>query len=556
MGGTNSSTRGASPPDPAGRRRRASIAANARRLGLLLALASAPLALSGCRVSEDDVRRWESTQRGPYKLVAVITHDKYPLELRTEAALSLIRMPPRGGVRQGIKFLVDKYRDEEGEEREGALAQVPEETRRQILGRLTPVLVEQLAAPPPARTPDGRLPPDPSIPYKDAAFALLVHEPPLVSDDETKASLRSALVTWAQTGFEDRVENGAQQYGLEQMMSVLGPESVRVLPSLVDEDTVHLDRIASLVKDVGSDASKLEMSKALVALASKYTSKAWLDAQTKIVKEHNAKNGVKADDAQVAAQVDKILERRLTEEVFPAMKRVAGAPAVEYLLTYASSAEMPAARRTMALAALESNLDKHSESQLERVFALAKDEGAPDTVRDGAFRRIGEFPAERIVPKLYTLGDTGRWKVRWVAYETILSTMALRDLPGFMGHLPKTASAKMGMTEPLSYAAVVRDKMDGEPKAKLDAMLPYLGSRDLGPKLVALGYFWTGKKADVHLVQPLANDASPLPRCEQADECSWECDVPKAGAPGESEPRQLETVGDFVTLCLVPSMAK
>src|SRR5689334_17206394 len=73
-------------------------------------VAGAVITLAGCRVSETDVKRWESTQRGPYKLVAVITHDKYPVELRTEAAMSLIRMPARGGVRQGIKFLVDKYK--------------------------------------------------------------------------------------------------------------------------------------------------------------------------------------------------------------------------------------------------------------------------------------------------------------------------------------------------------------------------------------------------------------------------------------------------------------
>ena len=81
-------------------------------------LAGVGATVSGCRVAETDVKRWESTQRGPFKLVAVVTHDKYSWELRTDAALSLIRMPPRGGVRQGIQFLVDKYKDEEGESRE------------------------------------------------------------------------------------------------------------------------------------------------------------------------------------------------------------------------------------------------------------------------------------------------------------------------------------------------------------------------------------------------------------------------------------------------------
>ena len=190
------------------------------------------------------------------------------------------------------------------------------------------MLADELKPPPPARTPEGRLPADPTVPFKDAAFAMLIHDPPIVSNDATKAALKGALMKWAQTGFEDRVENGSQQYGLEQMMRALGPESVRILPGLITEQTSRLDRIAGLIKDIGDDQSKLDLSKALVGLADRYNSKDWLDGQTKLVKDYNAKNKKPGDadisDAQVAAQVDKIQERRLTEEVFPAMKRVGG----------------------------------------------------------------------------------------------------------------------------------------------------------------------------------------------------------------------------------------
>ncbi|CAN5846539.1 hypothetical protein BH11MYX4_BH11MYX4_29300 [soil metagenome] len=178
-----------------GTKRRITIAAAVIALGTLATSAT------GCRVAENDVKRWESTQRGPYKLVAVVTHDKYAWELRTDAALSLIRMPPRGGVRQGIGFLVDKYKDEEGESRDGALNQLSEDARRQIVDRLAPQLVKELEPPPPPRTPEGRLPADPTIPFKDATFAMLVHEPPLVSNDKTRADLKAALTKWAATGF-------------------------------------------------------------------------------------------------------------------------------------------------------------------------------------------------------------------------------------------------------------------------------------------------------------------------------------------------------------------
>src|SRR5215831_6192993 len=106
---------------------------------------------SGCRVSEGDVHRWENTERGPYKLVAVILHDKYSVPLRIESGLSLIRMPPRGGVRQGIRYLANGYVDEDGVERQGALAQLGEDARRKIVNGMAPEILRQIQAPPPTK---------------------------------------------------------------------------------------------------------------------------------------------------------------------------------------------------------------------------------------------------------------------------------------------------------------------------------------------------------------------------------------------------------------------
>jgi hypothetical protein len=424
---------------------------------------------------------------------------------------------------------------------------------------MAPELVRNLQAPPPARTPEGRLPPDPTIPYKDATFALLIHDAPnLVRNDKTKHDLRDALVHWAQTGFEDRVENGSQQFGLEQMMRYLGSASVKNLPPTINENTARLDRIATLVKDIGDEPTKVETSKAFVALAEKYNTKEWLEAQLKIVKEHNAKNNPGATEAQALVQVAKIQERRLTEEVFPAMKRIGGRPSVDYLLKYAGDGSKPGERRTMALAALEGNLDRNNIPDLDKIFNIARNDETPDTVRDGAFRRLGEFPKEQIVPRLYTMVDNPRkWKVRWVAGETILKTMTPGQVHTFMAHLPRTSAVKMGMTEPLSYGGAIA-KMEpgpGEPKPR-DVILPYLNSRDFGPKMTALGFFWEGSKKDKNLVQGHDDDNTPLPKCDKEDECSWQCDVPKAPGSKETEPRELKTVGEFVKLCLLPSMEK
>jgi hypothetical protein len=338
-------------------------------------------------------------------------------------------------------------------------------------------------------------------------------------------------------------------------MRYLGPESVKTLPSIINENASRIDRVAGLINDVADEPTKLKASEALRDLAIKYNSPGWLAEQTKVVKESNARNNIKADDNQVAGQVDKIQERNLTEAVFPAMKKVGGRPSIDYLFAYAADGKNNAERRKLALAALEGRVDKNSPNDLERTFAIARNEENPDAVRDVAFQRMGEFPKEQIVPKLYSLFEPKKWKTRWVAGETVLktfqSTAQVRD---FLAHLPKTPATKMGMTEPLSYAGKIR-QMEGDPKPR-DILVPYLTSKEFGARMTALGYFWEGKKADRPVVTPFENDATLLPKCDKEDDCSWSCDVPKAGNPKETEPKELKTVGEYVKFCLVPSMDK
>src|SRR5512135_693247 len=185
---------------------------------LLCLAAAAVVPTSGCAVSESDVHRWEGTERGPEKLVAVLTHDKYSMQLRTEAALSLIRMKPRAGKRIGIDMLVP------------ALASLDEDSRRKVVIGMTPELVKQIEQPPPQKKPDGTMEADASIPFKDAAFAMMSHEPPLVGDEKSKADLTASLIKWTNTDFEDRIENGAQAYGVEQMARFFGAPAVKGLP--------------------------------------------------------------------------------------------------------------------------------------------------------------------------------------------------------------------------------------------------------------------------------------------------------------------------------------
>jgi hypothetical protein len=511
------------------------------RAALTVCILEGAALTSGCRVNEDDVHRWESTERGPEKLVAVVTHDKYAYPLRTEAALSLIRMRPRSGRRIGIELLT------------GALTEISVDARQNIVDGMTPELEHQLQAPAPPRGSDNTVSPDPSIPYKDAAFAMLQHEPPLVTGDASKARLVAALTHWVQTDFETRLENPAQQFGIEQMIRFLGSATVKELPSLITESSTKIDRISGLIADQGDDATKAAGSQALVALARKVDGQAWIDKETPIVQDADTRSNQKVTPDQLKQQVVKFQDQELTR-VFSAMKRVGGRPVVEYLIQFGTDPKNSSERRKTALAALEGRVDKNNVADVERIFNIAKDDATPDEVRDIAFQRLGELPKDQLVPKLYTLFQDRKWKVRWVAASNVLKSITPKQLPEFFNHLP---ASRLALNEPLAYGGLIGQMTapPNEPKPR-DLMMNNLGSGNVGAKLTALGYFYQGKKADIPVVDSRAGDSTPVPKCDKDDDCGWTCDVPKSGAAdkNDKESKTIATVGEFAKYCIEPSM--
>ena len=237
------------------------------------------------------------------------------------------------------------------------------------------------------------------------------------------------------------------------------------------------------------------------------------------------------------------------------MKKVGGRPIVDYALAFSLKSDNSEERRKAALASLEGRVEKGNAADIDKLFTIAKDETTPDAVRDLAFHRLGELPKEIVVPKMYALFDNPKnWKTRWVAGSLVLRTQTTKGLGEFMARLPKSAAQKIGMTEPIAYGGLIQ-KMDapaGAPKPR-DAIQPYLRSGELGPKLVALGFFYGGKKDEIHLIEERENDAQPGPRCEPSDECCWTCDVAKPGSE-EKETKEVRTVGEFAKFCIVPSM--
>jgi hypothetical protein len=521
----------------------------------LIGSALATVVLSaGCAVSESDVHRWETTEAGPEKLYAIVTHDKYSWPLRAEAALSLVRMRPRNGKRVGLEYLAMGYDTPQGRVA-GALSVLPDDARRTIVDGITPKLVDAIRQPPPPRPADGSaVPSDPSIPYKDAAFALVSHEPPLSTDEKTKSDLNGALTQWVQTDFETRIDNTSQQFGVEQIMRFLGASTVKALPATINESSTKIDRACSLIADIGDDDTKRRASEALVAMARKIDTREWVERQRVLVNEANAKAKMNVKPEQVEEQLRTYQEQEL-ERVFTNMKRVGGRPVVEYCLTLARDKSKSEKMRTDALAAIENRIDKSVPGDIAALFDIIRDDSPsnPDKVRGVAMARFGELPKETVVPKLYTLFDK-KWQVRLDAARMILKTMTVKDVPDFMRHLPPNDRTKMALSEPITYGAVIM-QMEAQGGSKpRDVLNQFLGSSDMGARLTAAGSYYLAKKSEASALGALEEDRMPVSKCEPADNCGWQCDVPKTPGSTEKETKTVATVGEFVKWCVEPSL--
>ncbi len=522
-----------------------SFGAGLARRGLAIAFPLLLVSAAGCRTTSEDVNRWASTVQGPRKLVAVLTHDKYPMDLRVEAAAALVRMKPRNGRRVGI---------EGSDDQPGlmvSLSQMAPAERSAVISRLVPALEAEVKKPPPVAQ-GGQVAADPSIPYKDAAFALLKYEGGrLVPDEQLRKRLRDALSGWISVNFAQRFDDSTQMYSVKQMVGDLKSESVKNLPSQMTPGAAKVDAMSELVADYGDPATKLEASQRLVVIARETASEAWIRQKSPGVEAANKQAKLTPTPEQFKQQLEQYQEEEMVR-VFTWMKRVGGQPVVEYLLQFAQDAGQGPKKRAAALAALQGHLDRNDGKHADAVLAVAAAQDTPDQVRDVALQRVGEFPRPMVVSRLYGLFDAKTWRVRWVAAELVLRMSDTSQLGEFFEHIGKTHG--MAITEPLRYGTLIGE-MKG-PTKPVDAIQPFLGSsRPTPARLTALGYYYNrGTAADLPKLSHFANDRNKTPTCAEEDkDCEWKCEV---DADGKRETKDITTVGEFFDLCVKPAMEK
>lgn len=512
---------------------------------MVLAVGAASACVLGCRTTAEDVHRWARTSQGPKRLIAVLTHEKYPIDLRVEAAMTLVRMKPRGGRRVGIQGS-DDY--------EGlldALRKLNPDTRAKIVAGMAPQLKAAMLEPLPKPQGDEVVE-DQSFPYKDAAYALLtVDDGSLVEDPAVRKNLRDALIQWCSTNFDQRMDESSQIYGMQQVFRWLKEDGVRPLPNLMSSGNAKNDAIAGLVADLGDKETKLKTSEKLVAIAREVDSDAWVKKKAPAVEAANKASGLNPTKEQFQAQLEQYQEEELLR-VFQSMKKVGQPPVVNYLLAYAQDSKHPEKRRAAALASLEGHLERNNEAQANAILAMLSDDNTPDLVRNIVVKRVGELPREKVIDKLYALFNNSRWQIRWVAADLILRMSETKHLDEFMSKLGRTEG--MALSEPLVYGPAIGE-MKGTPKP-IEFIDKYASAgHPVEDRLTALGYYYkNGTKADLAKINRYSNDPQKVPSCkEDATDCEWQCTIQVDKKP---EAKEVATVGDFVNYCIKPALEK
>jgi hypothetical protein len=314
-------------------------------------------------------------------------------------------------------------------------------------------------------------------------------------------------------------------------------------------DDARLDQMSSLVAELGDEKTKSAAAQALVAIAQWDLSDEWQKVKKPELQAANAASKLEPTEKQFQAQLAQYQDEELTR-LFGSMRKVGQRPIIDFCLDFATKKEQSEKRRQIALAALETRLDRNNPDDVKRIFTIAGSD-APDVVLDQAFKRIGEMPREQVIGKLYDMFKTDKWKVRRAAGATILKMSTVKHIDEFMSKLPEGKEAKgYGMPESITYGAMIGDLKEGKP---LDAVKKYWGSGSAAARTTALAYWFTfGTTADIPTVQAFESDGTKTPVCETDADCKWSCEIAKEG--GAREAKDIKTVGEFVKYCIVPAM--
>jgi hypothetical protein len=442
------------------------------------------LALSGCKVGSDDIEYWKGTVKGPGKLIAVMLADKYPVELRTQAALALVDMERTD--RDGTADL------------QQALQNLEEPERNELIKGMVPGLEELMKQSDPAT---NGAPSKRQIRAKDAAFLLVTNAPA-----DVKPKLTDDVIAWYMEDFNGRSLAG--NYSAEQVVRALGPSSAKELAKGLKArmPAAALVKMSQLIGQVADPQSKNEAGAKLVAIADEMESKPFLDWVKQTVKEQADKQKVALDAKKLDALASSNRDNFINDGAVPAMKWLADAPVVKKrLLQIASSSlsgEAGTTRRVRALQALEGKVDG---ADLQQVLPLALGKDNPTSVRDYAFDRIGDIRSPEALPSLWPLvASNDDPRLRWRAGELVLAIGGAVVVPDFFSRLPSG-----GEYPPEELEGYATRLSQISPSA--ETMRNQLGSPNWYARVIAARFFERkGGADDVKRLEALGSDKASV----------------------------------------------
>ncbi len=476
---------------------------------IMVCAALGVLTASGCKVDSDDVQQWKGTVKGPTRLVAVLGSDRYPSELRTEAALAIVEME-RSDV-DALRLLKRALDDLRGRD--------PMASRTIVTGmipRLKALLAEEPDAKEPATDPT-------QVRAKDAAYMVIPYAP-----ESSKDELIRAVLGWYSADFEGRSLAG--DYSAEQVTRALGSDAASMLV-----DALHAQmrpqamiKISQIIGEDGDSRTKKQAGDRLVAIEKEMEKPVfvkWLAAE---IRASMAESGEAVDEKRINAVAIFNRENYINQGVLASMHHLATQEAVAArLLAIADTKPGPTdgkawverlnARRATALKALEGHVGR---AHLNRLLSIALDGSNPIEVRDYAFDRIGDIRSRSALTRLWPLveraGCTGTpcsssakldKRLRWRAGELVLSLGGPSTIESFSQRLPSASGIQYEPEELEGYATRM-SQMTPPPTSTVMALLD---SPQWWNRVVALRYLERrGGERDIPAMKKLMSDASQV----------------------------------------------
>lgn len=402
--------------------------------------------LWGCAIDSGDIEHWKRTQKGPAKILRVMEGERFPMELRAQAALAMVEME-----RTDLSALHElnlAFRRLESQSPEAA---------KELVSRIAPELSRMMAA-----AGDPKEMPEPlSIRAKDAAFRLQAF-----ADEELRLQLIADIIDFYAVDFASRSLLG--DVSAEQVVRELGDPAANRLIEAMDAKMPPdaLAKLAELIGEEGSDETKAKAGERLIAIEREMESKEFLEWLKEEFRKSQADREGELDEARVDSVATLNRERFIAQGALTGMRRLSDSPVVaERLLTIALAkppadapeivAQIAHEKRETALLALE---NRAKPEHLDRLLQIALDSDDSLIVRDHAFDRIAETGSKAAIPHMWPLVTTTSTddilkRLRWRAGELVLVLGGSSILQEFLSKLPQGARVEYEPEELEGYAA-------------------------------------------------------------------------------------------------------